>query len=74
MIRAESPDEFIVIRTYRYRHEAEVDRSMLQANKVDAIISADDLGGVHPSFGATNGVKLLVRRRDEPGAMRFLIV
>jgi hypothetical protein len=74
MSRAESPDELVVIRTYRYRHEAEVDRSMLQAHKLDAIISADDLGGVHPSFGATNGVKLLVRRRDEPEAMRFLIV
>jgi hypothetical protein len=69
------PDDLIAVRTYGYRHEAEVARSILTANAVDALVNADDLGGLQPMLGAANGgVKLLVRRRDEHKARRLLSV
>jgi hypothetical protein len=49
---AQQQDELVVVRTYTYRHEAEVGRSMLEGNNVDAVISADDAGGIQPALGA----------------------
>jgi hypothetical protein len=72
---SKQPDDLIAVRTYGYRHEAEVARSILTANAVDALVNADDLGGLQPMLGAANGgVKLLVRRRDEHKARRLLSV
>src|SRR5215471_10647085 len=62
----------VLVRTYAYRHEAELARSILEANSVQAIISADDFGGVHPMLGAAWGVKLLVRQSDERKAKKLL--
>lgn len=72
MASAEQQDELVVIRTYIYRHEAEVGRSMLEGHRVDALISADDAGGVQPALGAATGVRLLVKRRDEHRARQLL--
>jgi hypothetical protein len=69
---AEQQDELVVVRTYAYRHEAEVGRSLLEGHKVDAMISGDDAGGVQPGFGAATGVRLLVKRRDEHKARQLL--
>jgi hypothetical protein len=72
MATAEQQDELVVVRTYTYRHEAEVGRSMLEGHKLDAVISGDDAGGVQPALGAANGVRLLVKRRDEHKARQLL--
>ena len=72
MASAGQQDELVVVRTYMYRHEAEVGRSMLEANEVDAVISADDAGGLRPGLGAATGVRLLVTRRDEHKARQLL--
>ena len=45
---------------------------MLEANEVDAVISGDDAGGLHPMLGAATGVRLLVRRSDEHKASQLL--
>jgi hypothetical protein len=70
--RAEQQDDLVVVRTYGFRHEAEVGRSMLEANEVDAIISGDDAGGIQPGMAAGDGVRLLVRRSDRQKAMELL--
>ncbi|HKV28560.1 MAG TPA: hypothetical protein VJN90_09855 [Candidatus Acidoferrales bacterium] len=66
------PENLVVVRTYSYRHEAEIGRSMLESNGVDAIILADDFGGMQPALGADTGVRLLVRREDEDTAKKLL--
>ena len=72
MTHAEQQDDLVVVRTYGFRHEAEVGRSMLEANEVDAIISGDDAGGIQPGMAAANGIKLLVRRSDGQKAIQLL--
>ncbi|MGH9728849.1 MAG: putative signal transducing protein [Candidatus Acidiferrales bacterium] len=47
-------------------------RSMLEANGVDAMIVADDFGGMQPALGADTGVRLMVRREDEDTARKLL--
>ena len=63
-------DALVVVRTYAYRHEAELARSVLEANSIQAIINADDFGGVHPM--SVWGVRLLVRQSDERQAKKLL--
>jgi hypothetical protein len=72
MTHSEKDDELVVVRTYGFRHQAEVGRSMLEANDVDALIVADDAGGLRPGLGFAEGVKLLVRRSDERKASELL--
>jgi hypothetical protein len=68
-----SPQEDLVVAgTYSYRHEAEIGRSMLEANGVKAIMLSEDLGGIYPPPGASMGVGLLMRQRDEMKARKLL--
>ncbi len=45
----------VCIRTYLHRHEAEMDRELLETSGIEAVILASDLGGILPSllWGAT---------------------
>lgn len=66
------PDELVVAQIYSYRAEAELARSALEANGIEAMVEADDCGGQRPLLGANLGVRLLVRRADERKAKSFL--
>lgn len=72
MTQTKLREDLVVVRQYSYRHEAEMGRTMLEANGVDAMIVADDCGGQRPLVGANIGVKLVVRRRDEHKATMLL--
>jgi hypothetical protein len=73
MTHGEVQDKLVVVRTYSYRHEAELARSALEAHGIEAMIEADDCGGQRPLIGAIlGGVKLVVRRSDESRAKKFL--
>jgi hypothetical protein len=72
MTHTEQNDDLVVVRTYGFRHQAEVGRSMLEAHEVDALIVADDAGGLRPGMVSADGVKLLVRRSDERKASELL--
>lgn len=72
MTRKQLHENLVVVRTYWYRHEAEIGRSMLEANGVDAMIVADDFGGLDPALGADTGVRLMVKREDEDTAKKLL--
>ena len=65
-------DDLVVAQIYSFRAEAELARSALEANGVEAMIEADDCGGQRPLLGASLGVRLLVRRSDERKAKSFL--
>ena len=72
MTHVENQDDLVLVRTYGYRHEAELGKSMLEANDIEAIILADDAGGIQPGLGMANGVRLLVRRSDGNKATQLL--
>ncbi|HKF52829.1 MAG TPA: hypothetical protein VKB26_10995 [Candidatus Acidoferrales bacterium] len=72
-MRKEVEGDLAVARIYSYRHEAELARSALEAQGIEAMVEADDCGGQRPLMGATTGgVKLLVRRSDEGRAKHIL--
>ena len=71
-MQREKLDDLVVAQTYSYRAEAELARSALEANGIEAMVEADDCGGQRPLLGANLGVRLLVRRADERKAKSFL--
>ncbi len=61
----------VLLRTFLYRHEAELAKGILEANEIYSMVSADDLGGMRPhmSFGSVN---LFVFDFDIEQAKKFL--
>jgi hypothetical protein len=55
--------ELVVVKTFLNRTDAELARGALQANGIEAIVRADDVGGTRPAFWMS-GVQLLVRAED----------
>ena len=64
--------DLVVIRTFGTKLDAEVAKSALEAANLDAMIKADDAGGVQPGMWAGNGVELLVRAEDAERATEIL--
>ena len=64
--------DLVVIRTFGTQLDAEVAKSALEAANLDAMIKADDAGGVQPGMWAGNGVELLVRAEDAERAKEIL--
>lgn len=61
-------ENFVTLETYHARHEAELQKSVLEANGIEAEIESDDVGGVGPALAFTRGVRLLVHKNDEQKA------
>lgn len=71
--RADQVEQFVVARMFTFRHEAEIARGMLEAEGIEAVIAADDCGGLRPFLGAASGgARLLVRRGDAEKARKLL--
>ncbi len=66
-------NDSICIKTYLNRHEAELDRAFLDSNGIDALIHADDLGGMMPglAFGMA-GARLMVAEGQAEEALELL--
>lgn len=67
-------NDFIVIRAFNTRIEAEVAKGLLEANNIKAIISADDAGGAYPfpMMSSSRGVQLSVEEKDVKKAKELL--
>ena len=65
-------DDLVVLRTFNNRMEADVAKSALDAAGIDAVLSADDAGGVQPGLWVSEGVSLLVRAEDARRAADIL--
>lgn len=65
------PDQ-VVVRTFSYRHEAEVARSFLEGHGIEASVTSDDCGSVDPALGLVRGVHLLVDEAQSDQARRLL--
>ena len=53
-------EDLRVVRTYVARHEAELGKSILEVNGIEAMIASDDGEGTMPGLTFTRGAKLLV--------------
>jgi hypothetical protein len=62
--------ETCVVATYRYRHEAEFARTVLELEEIEAMVFADDAGGMEPFI--MRPVRLIVRAEDEDRARSVL--
>ncbi len=63
----------IPIKSYPNRTEADLAKSFLESKGIEAIVSADDLGGMNPwLLKATGGARLLVKEEDRETALDLL--
>lgn len=53
-------DKTTVVTTFASRMDAEVAREYLAGMEIEAFVSADDAGGMHPQLQQLHGVKLVV--------------
>ena len=65
--------DIVCIKTYNSRLEAELAKGLLDSHDIQAMISADDAGGLRPDMlWGTGGVRLLVKREDAQNALDVL--
>ena len=64
--------DFIKIKSYPNRHEAELAKGFLSINGIDAVVSGDDYGGIQPGLSFSIGVQLLVKEEDVEKAKEIL--
>ena len=55
---------FVTVQTYYAREEAELGKSFLAANGIDAVIATDDGGAAGLGLAFAQGVRLLVNAED----------
>ena len=67
-----NPDDAIVLETFPNRIAAEMAAGLLESEGVEAMVAADDAGGVYPPLQFIRGVRLLVYREDEARAREIL--
>jgi len=60
------------VRTFSDRGEAEIARSLLEAEGIGALISADDMGGNTPPLDFSSGLQLVVSAADVGRARELL--
>ena len=57
-------EDLRAVRTYPADYEAELGKSILEANGIRAVIASDEAGGTLPGLALTQGVRLLVDVED----------
>ena len=65
-------DSRVVLRTFSYRHEAEVVRGFLASAGIESFIVSDDCGAVDPALEYGRGTHLLVAEEDRRRAAEVL--
>ncbi len=67
-----SADEPITVRTYQVEYEAELARAVLEAHGIDAVVLADNAGGMLPMLQPLFRIRLVVRGEDAEEAREIL--
>ncbi len=65
-------EDLVSVVVYTTRSDAEIARAKLAGEGIEALVMADDEGGLNPGFYATYGVRVLVRA-DQSDAARLAI-
>jgi len=64
---------FVNLKNFQSLEEAEVVKSMLEANGIVAMIKSDDAGGMRPAMTMAFGVLVLVLEKDLKLAEKLII-
>ena len=65
-------ENLVAVGSYPNRIEAEIAQGALDAADIEAIVSADDAGGLQPGLWVGEGVRVLVRAEDAERAKELL--
>ncbi len=65
-------NDALIIGTFSSRAEAELAAGLLESEGIEALILADDAGGLYPMLQFIRGVRLLVAKEDELQAREIL--
>jgi hypothetical protein len=63
-------DDVILLKTFPNRGSAEIAKSALAGNGINAFIQGDDAGGMYPFM--TEGIRLFINKKDEKKATTLL--
>ena len=65
-------EKLMAVGTYPNKIDAELALSALEAADIEAIVTADDAGGLQPGLWVGEGVRVLVRAEDVERAKEIL--
>ncbi len=65
-------DQPTLIRTYSYRHQAELAQTLLATEGIESTIQADDCGGLGIGLSFSGGVRVYVDAVDAEHALGIL--
>ena len=65
-------DELVAVGTYPNKIDAELAQGALEAANIEAMVTADDAGGLQPGLWMGEGVRVLVRAEDAERAREIL--
>ena len=68
MTASRNTEKTAVVATFSARRDAEIARDYLIASDIQAFVSADDAGGMHPQLQAPHGVKVVTLSNDAEAA------
>jgi hypothetical protein len=66
------PEELVTLQTFSNLLEAEIAVGHLKSQNIEAIVKKDDSGGMRPHLQMTQGVDLIVRKKDLNRAKKIL--
>ena len=64
--------ETVLLRSYRYRHEADLARALLDAANIRSVLVGDDAGGMGPHIMSDNPIRLYVAAESAAEAEEVL--
>ena len=67
-----SDAKLVPVATFSNHVDAEIAQGALEAAEIEAMVSADDAGGLQPSLWVGEGVRVLVRAEDVERAREIL--
>lgn len=62
--------DLICVKKFADRHDADVAKSVLDANNIESFIQSDDAGGMYPFM--TEQIRLLIKHTDIDRAKKIL--
>jgi hypothetical protein len=65
-------EKLVAVGTYSNKIDAELAQGALEAADIEAMVTADDAGGLRPSLWLSEGVRVLVRAEDAERAKEIL--
>ena len=65
-------EKLVTVGTYPNKIDAELAQGALEAADIEAMVTADDAGGLQPGLWVGEGVRVLVRAEDAERAREIL--